>query len=72
MHKDRAELLPYVPDLRKDKWGGGGKKGGGVHIWISKWSVTSVIVRGRFDAIGGCLAILGVFMRLSAALPTGW
>ena len=27
MHNNSAELLPFVPDLRKDKF----------HVWISKW-----------------------------------
>ena len=31
MHQDRSELLPYVPDLRKDKY----------HFWISKWHIGS-------------------------------
>src|SRR5207302_9693100 len=35
MHRDRVEFLPYVPDLRKDKF----------HLWISKWhAIPSVVI----------------------------
>ena len=64
MHQDRAELLPYVPDLRKDKF----------HLWISKWHVVpSVIVAVVFYAIGGWPWLFwGVFMRTVVSLHATW
>ena len=58
MHRDRSELLPYVPDLRKDKF----------HLWISKWHC------GSFDCPGGGLlfhrrmavCILGIIPALGS------
>jgi fatty-acid desaturase len=64
MHQDRAELLPYVPDLRKDKF----------HLWISKWHVIpSVLVAVVFYAIGGLPWLFwGVFMRTVVSLHATW
>jgi sn-1 stearoyl-lipid 9-desaturase len=36
MHNNAAELLPYVPDLRKDKF----------HLWISKWHWVPLAILG--------------------------
>jgi hypothetical protein len=36
MHNDSAELLPFVPDLRKDKF----------HVWISRWHWVPMTVLG--------------------------
>ena len=47
MHRDRSELLPYVPDLRKDKF----------HLWISKWHVVPSVVRGGAVLRSGRLAV---------------
>ena len=43
MHRDRSELLPYVPDLRKDKF----------HLWMSNWHVipSLVVVRARHELV---------------------
>jgi fatty-acid desaturase len=64
MHQDRSELLPYVPDLRKDKF----------HLWISKWHVIpSVLVAIIFYAIGGWPWVFwGVFVRSVMSLHFTW
>jgi stearoyl-CoA desaturase (delta-9 desaturase) len=64
MHRDRSELLPYVPDLRKDKF----------HLWISKWHVVpSVVVAVIFYAIGGWPWVFwGVFVRSVMSLHFTW
>jgi fatty-acid desaturase len=64
MHQDRSELLPYVPDLRKDKF----------HLWISKWHVIpSVLVAIIFFAIGGWPWVFwGVFVRSVMSLHFTW
>jgi fatty-acid desaturase len=64
MHRDRSELLPFVPDLRKDKF----------HLWISKWHVIpSVVLAIVFYAIGGWPWVLwGVFLRTVVSLHATW
>ena len=64
MHRDRSELLPYVPDLRKDKF----------HLWISKWhALPSVIVAVVFYVIGGWPWVFwGVFVRTVLSLHFTW
>ena len=64
MHRDRSELLPYVPDLRKDKF----------HLWISKWhAVPTVLVAVLFYAIGGWPWVFwGVFVRTVLSLHFTW
>ncbi len=64
MHRDRSELLPYVPDLRKDKF----------HLWVSKWHVIpSVVVAIIFYAIGGWPWVFwGVFVRSVMSLHFTW
>jgi fatty-acid desaturase len=64
MHRDRSELLPYVPDLRKDKF----------HLWISNWHVVpSVVVALVFYAIGGWPWVFwGVFVRSVMSLHFTW
>jgi fatty-acid desaturase len=64
MHRDRSELLPYVPDLRKDKF----------HLWISKWHVIpSIVVAIVFYAIGGWPWVFwGVFVRSVMSLHFTW
>ena len=64
MHRDRSELLPYVPDLRKDKF----------HLWISKWHVVpTVLVAVLFYAIGGWPWVFwGVFVRTVLSLHFTW
>ena len=43
IHNDSAILLPYVPDLRKDKF----------HVWISRWHWIPMTI------LGGLLLFLG-------------
>jgi len=64
MHRDRSELLPYVPDLRKDKF----------HLWISKWHVMpSVAVAVLFYFLGGWPFVFwGVFVRSVMSLHFTW
>jgi fatty-acid desaturase len=64
MHQDRSELLPYVPDLRKDKF----------HLWISKWHIVpSVAIGILFYAIGGWPWVFwGVFVRTVVSLHATW
>ena len=58
------ELLPYVPDLRKDKF----------HLWISKWhALPTVLVAVLFYAIGGWPWVFwGVFVRTVLSLHFTW
>ena len=64
MHRDRSELLPYAPDLRKDKF----------HLWMSKWHVIpSVVVAAAFYALGGWPWVFwGVFVRTVLSLHFTW
>ncbi|HXX99455.1 MAG TPA: fatty acid desaturase [Candidatus Limnocylindrales bacterium] len=64
MHRDRSELLPYVPDLRKDKF----------HLWISRWHVApSVVLAVVFYVIGGWPWVFwGVFVRTVVSLHFTW
>ena len=64
MHRDRSELLPYAPDLRKDKF----------HLWMSKWHVIPSIVVGiAFYAVGGWPWVFwGVFVRTVLSLHFTW
>lgn len=64
MHRDRSELLPYVPDLRKDSF----------HLWISKWhAIPSIAVAVVFYAIGGWPWVFwGVFVRTVLSLHFTW
>ena len=64
MHRDRSELLPYVPDLRKDTF----------HLWISRWHVLpSVVLAVLFYAIGGWPWVFwGVFVRTVLSLHFTW
>ena len=43
MHNDSANLLPYVPDLRRD----------GFHLWISRWHWVPITVLGAVLLIAG-------------------
>jgi len=64
MHRDRSELLAYVPDLRKDKF----------HLWISRWHVApSVVLAVVFYVIGGWPWVFwGVFVRTVVSLHFTW
>ncbi|MFI5097437.1 MAG: acyl-CoA desaturase [Candidatus Acidiferrales bacterium] len=64
MHRDRSELLPYVPDLRKDKF----------HLWISKWhAIPSIALAVLFYFIGGWPWVMwGVFLRTVFSMHATW
>jgi stearoyl-CoA desaturase (delta-9 desaturase) len=64
MHNSVQELLPYMPDLRKDKF----------HVWITKWHWVPLTVLGIvLLAIGGLPFLLwGIFMRTTVGLHATW
>ena len=64
MHNKVEALLPYVPDLRKDKF----------HVWISEWHWMTEVVAGIILlAIGGVPYVLwGVFLRTVYGLHCTW
>ena len=64
MHNASGELLPFVPDLRKDKF----------HVWISKWHWVPLTVLGlAIFAIGGWSCLLwGIFFRTVIGLHSTW
>jgi stearoyl-CoA desaturase (delta-9 desaturase) len=64
MHNSTKELLPYVPDLRKDKF----------QLWISEWHWVPLAVCGiALFAVGGLPFLLwGVFMRVVVGLHSTW
>ncbi len=64
MHNHASELLPYVPDLRKDKF----------HTWISKWHWVPLTVLGLvLLAAGGWSYVMwGIFLRVVVGLHTTW
>ena len=64
MHNKRDSLLPYVPDLRKDKF----------HVWISEWHwITQVVVGVALLVFGGLPYLLwGSFVRTVFGLHSTW
>jgi fatty-acid desaturase len=64
MHNDAANLLPYVPDLRKDKF----------HVWISRWHWVPITVLGFvLLVLGGWRFLLwGIFFRTVLGLHSTW
>jgi fatty-acid desaturase len=64
MHSDAAALLPYVPDLRKDKF----------HVWISRWHWVPITVLGAvLLVVGGWPFLLwGIFFRTILGLHSTW
>jgi fatty-acid desaturase len=64
LHNNSAELLPYVPDLRKDKF----------HAWISRWHWASIIAVGAIILVaGGWQYVLwGIFFRTVIGLHSTW
>lgn len=64
MHNSVTELLPYMPDLRKDKF----------HVWITKWHWVPLTILGiALLAIGGWPFLFwGVFMRTTLGLHATW
>jgi fatty-acid desaturase len=64
MHNDAGNLLPYVPDLRKDKF----------HVWISRWHWIPITSLGLILlAVGGWKVLLwGIFFRTVLGLHSTW
>ncbi len=64
MHNKLDSLLPYVPDLRKDKF----------HVWISEWHwLTQVVVGVLLLVFGGLPFLLwGAFVRTVFGLHSTW
>ena len=64
MHQNTAELLPFVPDLRKHKF----------HMWISKYHWVPMVGLGAIlYAIGGLPWLMwGVFLRTVVGLQATW
>ncbi len=64
MRNDAADLLPYVPDLRKDKF----------HVWISRWHWVSIAILGAilFAAGGWPYLLWGIFFRTVIGLHSTW
>jgi fatty-acid desaturase len=64
MHMDRSELLPYVPDLRKDRY----------YHWLSKFHwVPSVMFAIAFYFIGGWPFLFwGIFVRTVFSMHATW
>jgi len=64
MHNDSGELLPFVPDLRKDKF----------QLWISKWHWVPLALLGvALFASGGWPWLLwGIFFRTVIGLHSTW
>jgi fatty-acid desaturase len=64
MHNSVTELLPYMPDLRKDKF----------HVWITKWHWVPLTILGIVLLATGGLPFLlwGIFMRTTMGLHATW
>jgi stearoyl-CoA desaturase (delta-9 desaturase) len=64
MHNRSPELLPYVPDLRKDKF----------HAFISQWHWVPITVLGiALFAIAGLPYLMwGIFFRTTIGLHATW
>jgi sn-1 stearoyl-lipid 9-desaturase len=64
MHNSVSELLPYMPDLRRDKF----------HVWITKWHWVPLTVLGVVLLATGGLPFLlwGIFMRTTLGLHATW
>jgi fatty-acid desaturase len=64
MHSGSAELLPYVPDLRRDKF----------QVWISRWHWIPITALGVILlVVGGWEFVMwGIFLRTVIGLHTTW
>jgi len=64
LHSGAQELMPYVPDLRKDRY----------MMWLSKWHWVPITVLGAvLLAIGGLPYVLwGIFFRTTLGLHATW
>jgi fatty-acid desaturase len=64
IHDDSAVLLPFVPDLRKDKF----------HVWISEWHwIPMTVLGGALLLFGGWPFLMwGIFFRTVLGLHSTW
>lgn len=64
MHARSVELLPFVPDLRKDKY----------YIWISKyhWVPSVVLAVIIYFTLGWSCLLWGMFLRTVVGLHSTW
>ena len=64
MQRNSAQLLPYVPELRKDRF----------HVWISRWHWLPITLLAiLLFAIGGWQFVLwGIFLRTVIGLHSTW
>ena len=64
LHNHSSALLPYVPDLRKDKF----------HVFISRWHWLPITLLGVvLMAVGGIQYVLwGIFLRTVLGLHATW
>jgi fatty-acid desaturase len=64
MHNKSADLLPYVPDLRKDK----------LHVWISQWHWVPITAQGVIILVAGGwqYPLWGIFLRTVIGLHSTW
>jgi fatty-acid desaturase len=64
MHRDRKDLLPFVPDLRKDKF----------HLWISEWHWVPATTLAVLALIFGGLPCLlwGFALRTVVGMHSTW
>ncbi|MGZ4836361.1 MAG: acyl-CoA desaturase [Terriglobales bacterium] len=64
MRNNATELLPYVPDLRKDRF----------HTWISRWHWVPTVALGiGILVVGGWRYVLwGIFVRTVVGLHATW
>jgi fatty-acid desaturase len=64
MHRNTAELLPYVPDLRKSKF----------HVWISRWHwVPLTVLAAIILPLAGWSCLLWcIFLRTVVGLHSTW
>lgn len=64
MHNKSSDLLPYVPELRKDRF----------HVWISEWHWVPITALGAIILfVGGWQYVLwGIFLRTVIGLHSTW
>jgi fatty-acid desaturase len=64
LHNHSAALLPYIPDLRKDKF----------HTWLSKWHWVPITTLGAILLLAGGLPVMmwGIFLRTVVGLHCTW
>ena len=64
MHNKSADLLPYVPDLRRHKF----------HVWITHWHWVPIATLGAviFVAAGWQYLLWGIFFRTVIGLHSTW